>query len=101
MNKAPQQTSQYWFKRRRYGYGWTPVTWQGWITFAIFLLVIVVSALIILPSKPAQPTTAKLVIFFLFVLSDLLVFIGITLAKGPNPRWRWGKKSSDNAHEDF
>jgi hypothetical protein len=20
-----------WFRRRTFGYGWTPVTWQGWL----------------------------------------------------------------------
>jgi hypothetical protein len=20
-----------WFRRRRIGFGWTPVTWQGWV----------------------------------------------------------------------
>src|SRR5262245_12007807 len=28
---------QYWFKRRTYGWGWVPATWQGWLTLLIFL----------------------------------------------------------------
>jgi len=28
---------QYWFKRRAYGWGWVPATWQGWLTLLVFL----------------------------------------------------------------
>lgn len=29
----------YWFKRKLYGWGWTPATWQGWVTLVAFLAV--------------------------------------------------------------
>ena len=30
-----------WFKRKAYGWGWTPSTWQGWSVTAIYALVLV------------------------------------------------------------
>ncbi len=26
-----------WFKRKRYGWGWTPATWQGWLIIAFYV----------------------------------------------------------------
>lgn len=36
-----KKNSKYWFKRKRYGYGLTPSTWQGWLTIFGFLLFII------------------------------------------------------------
>jgi uncharacterized membrane protein YhhN len=36
--------AQYWFKPKRYGYGSTPTTWQGWtLTLGIVAAMVVVS----------------------------------------------------------
>ena len=33
--------SRYWFKPKRYGYGATPITWEGWVfTLAIMLVIL-------------------------------------------------------------
>lgn len=29
-----------WFKRKLYGWGWTPVKWQGWLTIIIYIALI-------------------------------------------------------------
>lgn len=87
-------------KRRRYGYGWIPVTWQSWL-FMIIELVIIFAAATSLPPKPAQPTTGELLRFLIIlggVISTLVIF---SVENGPKPKWRWGKKPDDNPHEDF
>lgn len=35
----------YWFKAKLYGWGWTPVTWQGWCVILVYasLILILVS----------------------------------------------------------
>lgn len=30
-----------WFKRKTYGWGWTPVAWQGWLVIVLYVLFIV------------------------------------------------------------
>jgi len=30
--------NQYWFKRKLYGWGWTPVKWQGWLVLFIWII---------------------------------------------------------------
>lgn len=97
MEKKPT----YWFKRRRYGWGWTPVTAAGWITVLIYLVIIVTAALYLLPEKPEQPSLLSLVTFLLVLLAMTFFAIGISYVKGPVPRWRWGKNEHDNPDEDI
>ncbi len=30
----------YWFKNKIYGWGWTPVTWQGWCVIFVYISLI-------------------------------------------------------------
>lgn len=90
-----------WFKRRRYGFGWTPITWQGWLTVFVFLLVVIGSAQYLMPDKTIRPSELQLVTYLLIVLSSILLLLGISYAKGPMPRWRWGSKPGDNPDEDI
>lgn len=94
------KSEKLWFKRRRYGWGWTPVTWQGWLCIVIFLAV-VVSCVYTLPMKPQEPTAGQILLFFMYVGSAALILLGISYMKGPSPKFRWGKKSSDNPEEDI
>jgi hypothetical protein len=30
-----------WFKAKRYGWGWTPVTWQGWVAVLVYVAILI------------------------------------------------------------
>ncbi len=92
MNKNPK----YWFKRRRYGYGWIPVRWQGWAVLAGYLLAVVGAA-----SAFSDPDGDEMWLFLLVMLLATVGLISISFAKGPRPRWRWGARPTDNPDEDF
>src|ERR1035437_34282 len=89
-----------WFRAKRYGWGWYPVSWQGWATVLVFVALVVWVARDFayaarlsaeLSSVGAgQPTNAMLFWFFakLAVLVAALIFI--CYKKGEGPRWRWG-----------
>ena len=39
-----------WFApRRRFGWGWTPVSWQGWLVVAAIIGVVVAIAIVLRP----------------------------------------------------
>ncbi len=77
----------YWFKRKLYGWGWTPATWQGWATLFLYIGLILFFALTIDKNSPNKE------VFFTFFLPITLLtatFIRICYAKGEPPQWKWG-----------
>jgi hypothetical protein len=85
-----------WFKRKTYGWGWTPCTWEGWCT--IFLYILLVLALVLTKEKDisGNPDSGSNFITFalpIIVLTIVLVFVAYT--KGEKPRWQWGEKNKD------
>jgi hypothetical protein len=89
-----------WFKRRRYGWGWTPVTWQGWVSILLFLLILLADTFS-LPAKPAIPNSGEVLLFFIVAFADIIGLLVVSYIKGPMPHWRWGKTSHDRDDEDF
>lgn len=73
-----------WFKAKTYGWGWYPVSWEGWLV--IFIWVIFFS-LSIINTRNEWPE--RLIIIILSVS----VLIYICYKKGEKPEWRWGKKN--------
>lgn len=76
-----------WFKRKLYGWGWTPVTWQGWLVTALYVASLAAFALTIDETSPPRE------IAFTFVLPAVLLtatFLRIAYMKGEKPRWQWG-----------
>jgi hypothetical protein len=78
-----------WFKRKTYGWGWTPVTLEGWvITFVyIFLLILFVSQF-----NATSTVIDAIVLFFLPGSIITGIFFYILYKKGEKPRWQWGKR---------
>lgn len=77
------------------------MTRAGWVTVLAFLVIVIVSALLLLPPKDEDTALLQLITFGLIFLSALFFMIGISYAKGPLPRWRWGKRPSDSHEEDI
>lgn len=93
-----QTDKKYWFKRRRYGWGWTPVTWQGWTSILVLVGLPIATAVFLQPYVQ-QPLVVELA--YIVLIIDLTFLIALSRAKGPEPRWRWGKKAGDNPDEDI
>ena len=79
---------RYWFRPKRYGYGATPVTWEGWaITLGAVLAMLGGLALPALPSQSAWALVATIA-FDAAVLAALVV---VSRRKTAGEwRWRWG-----------
>ncbi|MCA9349900.1 hypothetical protein KC853_02515, partial [Candidatus Saccharibacteria bacterium] len=89
-----------WFKRRRYGYGWIPVTREGWIVVVIFL-VAVISGAFLIGDQPDNELTPAVVAYLATVAFGAIILIWISYKKGPRPKWRWGKNPDDHPEEDW
>jgi hypothetical protein len=95
-----ENRKQYWFKRRRYGYGWIPVTWQGW-SVVIGYVVIVAGLAPAFLDAPEADQARELGFYLMFVAMATAGLIFISRARGPKPKWRWGARPEDNPEEDF
>jgi hypothetical protein len=80
-----------WFKNKRYGWGWTPATWQGWLVLVIFLALIIGN---VLRLDAARLSTSDALMNILPQNALLvLILILICYRTGEKPRWRWGDDS--------
>ena len=83
--------STYWFRPKRYGYGATPVTWQGWALVAAAVLAIAATVLLIRPHGEQDPWA-----WFAFFGIEALILAAlwvITRRKTDGEwRWRWGDR---------
>lgn len=98
MKTTPQKR---WFKAKEYGWGWTPVSIEGWIATLVFALGYVFLIISYLGWLGAA-TEAHQVNYrevALSTLEFLTAFVLLTYALtrvctrfGEAPSWRWGKK---------
>ena len=95
-----EKEKKLWFKRRRYGWGWTPVTWQGWLAIIIYLLALFLGMEIIKKySGVGEPVATYIFLGWVLVITAVLVII--SLLKGPKPRMRWGSSIDDDPEVDY
>ncbi len=81
---------KYWFKSKRYGWGWTPSTWQGWLIMFAALAVIVINAINI--DRGSHSVSDTLIGASVPTVLVVAVLILICFLTGEKPRWRWGGK---------
>jgi hypothetical protein len=84
-------TDHLWFKARAFGWGWTPVSIEGWIVVFVLLALIVAGTGVFIYelNAGANPRSANLLfIGWIGLLVGLAILIG--WLKGERPHWRWG-----------
>ncbi len=79
---------QRWFINKRYGYGWTPATWQGWLILITFVVATLKNALFLTINPDS---TSGVAIFLVIELLLTTLFYWACLKTGDKPQWRWGK----------
>jgi hypothetical protein len=79
----------YWFRPKRYGYGATPVTWQGWTVVGVAVAAIVADALLLRPHHATKPW-AWVAFFAIEAVIIAALFIVSRRKTEGGFRWRWG-----------
>lgn len=85
----------YWFKAKEYGYGWMPVTWQGWLVTFFFTLLLLRDILLVLSDmseyngRYVLPYLVETIIPFILYTT---IFLFLTIKAGEPAKWRWGNK---------
>jgi hypothetical protein len=88
INYLKDNPEGYWFKRKIFGWGWTPASWQGWVVITIFALALLWVGLGV--AGISEPTRNDLIDFFTRVVVLLVLVILISKKKGQKPHWKWG-----------
>lgn len=94
---AQDNPNKLWFKRKLYGWGWTPVTRQGWTVTAVYIFLVFALAMAI---DQYSSTKDVLFMFVLPVLILTIAFMQIAYKKGEKPRWQWGPEKNVCAPEE-
>ena len=84
---AKDTAPKLWFRRKLYGWGWTPCSVEGWLVTLAYVGLVTFYALSIDPDATATDIT------FLLVLPCILLtvlLLWITYKTGEIPRWQWG-----------
>lgn len=81
----------YWFKRKIWGWGWTPVTWQGWLATLLYIGLILFLVYTSEESIPGNPDSgSNFLVLGLPVILLTTFFIFLLYKKGQKPKWQWG-----------
>lgn len=79
-----------WFSSKKYGWGWAPASWEGWVVLGTYLIVIVLNFFRI---NGQTHSVSDTLISFIPETSVLTFFLTyICIKTGEEPRWRWGGK---------
>ena len=87
-----KKQNTFWFKRKVYGWGWFPVTWQGWLVVSGYVVAMVVGSWLILKDAPEDELGIEFAGFLALSSVLSLGLILIASRKGPKPKWQWGEK---------
>lgn len=82
-----QRNSRYWFKAKRYGFGWYPASRQAWVILCVYFVVFGILMWIF------ETNVEKYMIFYsvsVFCITAILVYI--SYKTGEPAKWRWGDK---------
>ncbi len=86
-----------WFKRKLYGWGWTPVRWQGWVVIGVYIIALMAFALTVDENSLFRE------VIFTFILPATLLTVTlfrICYKKGEKPHWQWGVPHKNNGSSD-
>ena len=79
-----------WFKAKKYGWGWYPATWQGWLVTLLHVVYVAYRANTLTVMFDTSTSFAFRYIFELIL--PTIILLVVCLLTGEKPKWRWGDK---------
>ena len=85
--------NKYWFKPKSYGYGYYPITWEGWITVLLIISILSISAYVNNFFDSTDPNTQQGFRYLLDITIFMFAINPIMLKRTEEEvTWKWGKK---------
>lgn len=88
--QLPALKGRVWFKAKRFGWGWTPATPEGWAVVVMFLAALIGSTIALVRFRPMPPSPAMVGEHLALACVLAAALVGICLKTGEKPGWRWG-----------
>lgn len=82
--KYNQTAKTMWFKRKKYGWGWTPNNAQGSLSILIY------TGLVSLYPILTEKENFSVLIFSLITIPLTIALVALCYLKGEKPKWSWG-----------
>lgn len=73
-----------WFKAKRYGYGWYPAGWQGWVVMFVWLT-------LILGAYVRWNLETQIAYYLADACASTGALVFVAWYTGEKARWRWGE----------
>ncbi len=81
---------RYWFKAKKYGWGWYPASVEGWLIILAYVIYIIFLAKKLETMLDISSSSAlQYAIAFLF---PTLILLMVCFWRGEKPGWHWGDK---------
>jgi len=82
--------NRYWFRPKRYGYGATPTTWEGWVV-TIAAPAIVVGSVVAMNAVVDRSDFVAWMVWAVLVAGITFWYVRVTRNRTDGEwRWRWG-----------
>lgn len=100
MSEHKRKARKLWFRAKEFGWGWFPISWQGWAVTVFYALLFTIAFLIFFGWVGAAAESrvgARDIIFGVLEFAGIIALLSYSLYRvcvrfGEKPSWRWGKK---------
>jgi hypothetical protein len=75
-----------WFKKKKYGWGWTPSTWQGTLVVGAYFFILCLTVWAAQFGFVSLSTTQLVAV----LIGESALLVAISYLKGEKPSWNWG-----------
>jgi peptidoglycan/LPS O-acetylase OafA/YrhL len=83
---------EFWFKPKNYGFGATPITWQGWALVGVYVAIVVAATLMFVGRQKSPPAWISWII--VMVVATSVMTLASWLKTDGTWQWRWGETES-------
>ncbi|HET8544323.1 MAG TPA: hypothetical protein VFL68_07440 [Pseudolabrys sp.] len=89
--------ARYWFRPRRYGYGATPVTWEGW-ALTVAVAAVVAISVVAMNLLADRANFAVWIAWAAIIAAVVVSFVRISRQRTDGEwRWRWNAPRPDGS----
>jgi len=84
--------TRYWFRPKRYGYGATPVTWEGW-ALTVGIVAVVALSIVAMNLLAGRSNVGAWLAWAAFIVIAVFWMVRISRQRTDGKwRWHWGQR---------